>query len=65
MIEDLGTKTGTTVDGHKYKGEKHVITELAAEIKMGGCPDMFRYGTTVVIHGGPHTDGLLVSHGTL
>ncbi|CCF34210.1 FHA domain-containing protein [Colletotrichum higginsianum] len=42
MIEDLGTKTGTTVDGHKYKGEKHVITELAAEIKMGGCPDMFR-----------------------
>ncbi|KAK2017136.1 FHA domain-containing protein [Colletotrichum eremochloae] len=41
-IEDLGTKTGTTVDGHKYKGEKHVITEAVAEIKMGGCPDMFR-----------------------
>ncbi|KAK1993008.1 FHA domain-containing protein [Colletotrichum falcatum] len=41
-IEDLATKTGTTVDGHKYKGEKHVITEAAVEIKMGGCPDLFR-----------------------
>ncbi|GKT41499.1 uncharacterized protein ColSpa_01680 [Colletotrichum spaethianum] len=41
-IEDLGTKTGTTVDGHKYKGEKRVVTEHAVEIKMGGCPDMFR-----------------------
>ncbi|KAF6796967.1 GPI mannosyltransferase (FHA domain-containing protein) [Colletotrichum sojae] len=40
-IEDLGTKTGTTVDGHKYKGEKHVVTESTAEIKMGGCPDLF------------------------
>ncbi|KXH24934.1 FHA domain-containing protein [Colletotrichum simmondsii] len=41
-IEDLGTKTGTTVDGHKYKGEKHVVAAASAEIKMGGCPDMFR-----------------------
>ncbi|KAK2033966.1 FHA domain-containing protein [Colletotrichum zoysiae] len=41
-IEDLGTKTGTSVDGHRYKGEKHVITEAAVEIKMGGCPDIFR-----------------------
>ncbi|OHE99892.1 FHA domain-containing protein [Colletotrichum orchidophilum] len=42
VIEDLGTKTGTTVDGHKYKGEKHVVAAASAEIKMGGCPDMFR-----------------------
>ncbi|KXH52967.1 FHA domain-containing protein [Colletotrichum nymphaeae SA-01] len=41
-IEDLGTKTGTTVDGHKYKGEKHVVAAASAEIKMGGCPDLFR-----------------------
>ncbi|KAF9876899.1 FHA domain-containing protein [Colletotrichum karsti] len=41
-IEDLNTKTGTTVDGHKYKGEKHVVTEAAAEIKVGGCPQLFR-----------------------
>nr|XP_036581489.1 FHA domain-containing protein [Colletotrichum truncatum]KAF6789840.1 FHA domain-containing protein [Colletotrichum truncatum] len=41
-IEDLNTKTGTTVDGHKYKGEKHVLTQPTAEIKMGGCPDLFR-----------------------
>lgn len=42
-ITDLGTKTGTTVDGHKYKDEKYVITESSVEIKMGGCPDLFRY----------------------
>ncbi|KAK1676485.1 hypothetical protein BDP55DRAFT_550384 [Colletotrichum godetiae] len=41
-IEDLGTKTGTTVDRHKYKGEKHVVAAASAEIKMGGCPDLFR-----------------------
>ncbi|TDZ34465.1 GPI mannosyltransferase 1 [Colletotrichum spinosum] len=41
-VEDLGTKTGTTIDGHKYKGEKHVVNESTAEIKMGGCPDLFR-----------------------
>ncbi|OLN92767.1 hypothetical protein CCHL11_06738 [Colletotrichum chlorophyti] len=41
-IEDLGTKTGTTVNGHKYKNKKHVVTDPAVEIKMGGCPDLFR-----------------------
>ncbi|KAJ0377947.1 hypothetical protein COL26b_003865 [Colletotrichum chrysophilum] len=41
-IEDLNTKAGTTVDGHKYKGEKHVVTEATAEIKIGGCTEVFR-----------------------
>ncbi|KAF3342414.1 hypothetical protein VD0002_g7543 [Verticillium dahliae] len=41
-IEDLATKTGTTIDGEKYKGEKHVVSNDAAEIKLGGCPDIFR-----------------------
>ncbi|KAI8230618.1 Nibrin [Colletotrichum sp. SAR 10_86] len=41
-IEDLNTKAGTTVDGHKYKGEKHVVTESTAEIKIGGCTEVFR-----------------------
>ncbi|EEY21189.1 DNA damage response protein RcaA [Verticillium alfalfae VaMs.102] len=41
-IEDLATKTGTTIDGEKYKGDKHVVSNNVAEIKLGGCPDIFR-----------------------
>jgi hypothetical protein len=41
-IEDLRTKSGTTVDGQKYKGEKLVVSEPAVHIKLGNCPDSFR-----------------------
>lgn len=34
-IEDLKSKLGTYINGHKIKGEKHVITEDKIEIKLG------------------------------
>ncbi|KAM0329286.1 hypothetical protein ACHAQA_004591 [Verticillium albo-atrum] len=41
-IEDLGTKTGTVIDGEKFKGEKRVVSGDVVEVKLGGCPDVFR-----------------------
>ena len=41
-IEDLATKIGTFVNGHKIKGEKHVIEHEETEIVMGKCPSKFR-----------------------
>ncbi|KAL2757023.1 hypothetical protein ACRALDRAFT_1062659, partial [Sodiomyces alcalophilus JCM 7366] len=41
-IEDLSTKTGTTVNGKKFKGETYTLTQPSAEIKLGSCPDIFR-----------------------
>ncbi|KAF4592083.1 DNA damage response protein RcaA [Ophiocordyceps camponoti-floridani] len=41
-IEDLATKIGTEVDGHKIKGSKYVVTESKAELMMGKCPSKFR-----------------------
>lgn len=44
-VEDLKTKTGTTVNGEKFKGETRVLTNDVNEILMGGSPDVFRYAT--------------------
>ncbi|PHH70660.1 hypothetical protein CDD80_5868 [Ophiocordyceps camponoti-rufipedis] len=41
-IEDLATKIGTEVDGHKIKGSKYVVTGSKAELMMGKCPSKFR-----------------------
>ncbi|KAH6675377.1 FHA domain-containing protein [Plectosphaerella plurivora] len=41
-IEDLRTKTGTSVGDHKFKGERFVVSEPTVLIKLGNCPDSFR-----------------------
>ncbi|RDA86186.1 hypothetical protein CP532_3496 [Ophiocordyceps camponoti-leonardi (nom. inval.)] len=41
-IEDLATKIGTEVDGHKIKGSKYVVTEPSVDFIMGKCPSKFR-----------------------
>ncbi|UNI23205.1 hypothetical protein JDV02_009037 [Purpureocillium takamizusanense] len=41
-IEDLKTKIGTTVDGTKIKGSKHVVEGKEAQFVMGKCPQVFR-----------------------
>ncbi|PFH56472.1 hypothetical protein XA68_16465 [Ophiocordyceps unilateralis] len=41
-LEDLATKTGTEVDGHKIKGSKYVVNESKVEILMGKCPSKFQ-----------------------
>ncbi|KAJ6442689.1 DNA damage response protein RcaA [Purpureocillium lavendulum] len=41
-IEDLKTKIGTTVDGHKIKGSQYVVEGKQAELVMGKCPQVFR-----------------------
>ncbi|KAL2211304.1 hypothetical protein CC79DRAFT_194689 [Sarocladium strictum] len=41
-IEDLATKIGTTVDGHKIKGDKFIIDSAQAQIVMGKCPHVFQ-----------------------
>ena len=43
-IEDLATKIGTTVDGRKIKGDKLTIDNSHAQLVMGKCPHIFRYG---------------------
>ncbi|KAH8655207.1 hypothetical protein BX600DRAFT_66824 [Xylariales sp. PMI_506] len=35
VVEDLGSKIGTVVNGQKIKGEKYVITQESNELKMG------------------------------
>lgn len=39
----MSTKTGTTVNGHKFKGETYTVTSSSVDIKLGSCPDLFRY----------------------
>ncbi|CAJ2500159.1 Uu.00g030120.m01.CDS01 [Anthostomella pinea] len=41
-VEDLGSKGGTKVNDHKYKGESCVLSEVSNTLQMGSYPKKFR-----------------------
>ncbi|KAH8906343.1 hypothetical protein BR93DRAFT_744985 [Coniochaeta sp. PMI_546] len=41
-IHDLDTKKGTLVNGTQIRGQEHVLSQDANEIKMGNCAKLFR-----------------------
>jgi len=44
-IEDLGSKGGTKVNGHKYRSETCTLTQDSNTLQMGSFPPLFRYRT--------------------
>ncbi|KAI1812956.1 hypothetical protein GGS20DRAFT_509489 [Poronia punctata] len=41
-IEDLGSKGGTKVNGHKYRGETCTLAQDSNSLQMGSFPPLFR-----------------------
>ncbi|KAI0396466.1 hypothetical protein F5Y17DRAFT_103566 [Xylariaceae sp. FL0594] len=41
-IEDLGSKGGTKVNGHKYRSETCILTQDSNTLQMGSFPPLFR-----------------------
>lgn len=43
VVEDLGSKGGTKVNGQKYRSETCTLSQDSNTIQMGSFPPLFRF----------------------